>query len=1853
MTVDDLLATCRTRQIKLWSEGDQLRFRAPEGSLDAALLQSLREGKTSLMARLRASGCEPDAEHLHEPFALTPVQAAYVLGRHASFAYGGTACHLYVEYEWPANVDMTRAETAWNACVQRHPMLRSVIEDHTQQRILREVSRQRITAHDLRSSTAAQRQAHLRAVRDRLDHAQHALDVWPVLRPEFTLEPTRSLLHFSVDFALLDFASLQMLLVEWRRRHDDPTLRLPELALSFRDCVLHEQRTVAVSADVARDRAWWWARLPALPGPPELPVRSDALQAPPRFAHAQAQLSSEDWKRLSHVAQTRGISPSGAVLAAFADVIGRWSSTPAFSLNLTVLNRPPIHPQVDQVLGDFTALSLLAVQPTAQENFLQRAQRLGAQMFEDLDHAHCSAVEVLRELARQRGAEAALSPIVFTCGIGSHQQLVQAHAPGAALTTPVYMISQTPQVWLDCQVTDQFGGLFIGWDVREGIFPEGMPQAMLDAFADLLHVLAISEEAWLQIDPLPARNILAPQETPPHASWSVADGGHSFNVATGFWEASLRHPEAVAIVDTQGHLSFAEVALAAAAVRQALAEQGIGAGHRVAVSMPRCAEQLIAVIGVLAAGAAYVPIDRRQPAARQEIILDTAQAAAVLTCDNTPPTTAAPSTPRRPHLVVQRRGAPLRGPLFPPHSVGADDLAYIIFTSGSTGIPKGVMLGHAAVIRTLQAINADHHIGPADRLLCLTELSFDLSVYDLLGATAAGAQLVLPAPDRTGDPSHWTDLMRDHGITLWNSVPAQGSMLMDYLDGEGIGLDADPETQSLPPGPRCVFWSGDWIPTSLPQRWWQRWPESQLFSLGGATEAAIWSIRHHIHTEDTVLPSIPYGRALTGHTVQVLDTLGRECPIGVRGEIYIGGDGLALGYARDPERTRQRFIPHPIDGRRLYRTGDWGRYRGDGSIEFLGREDDQVKILGHRIELAEVDAAIKSHPEVADATTLAEGERSHRRLISFAVPKATRPTAETLRTALQEVTATVHAQVALLDWPSPAKVAAEVQALRLACRASLAHALHQINDEVAPTSASASEIERTQRLLHHWRQLVADGSPESTLPAPQVAWHEFAQQADPRLWPQALRTYLQTSAGQLPEQLRGQVSPASLMFPEGSTHVARAMYTDGLHARALHHGMAQAVANILAREPDREWHVLEIGAGTGAASDHVLKALAARVAAGQQVVYYFSDVSDFFLAEAAQRFRAWPWVRFLRLDMNVSFTEQGLAAQSLDLILSSGALNNARNTPEVLARMREVCGPDAWWVLQDLTGEHPEISVSQALMMEVPADERRHSGALFASTTQWLGWLEADGGIQACTALPQGSSLQLLGYEIFLARVQADTPALSAKRILNAAAQRVPHYMLPGELHVLHHWPQTRNGKIDRKALSELASAVRATRVSEGGSAGATAGDVASATTPTSTPSAPHADTLLDRLVAHWEAVLGLTGLNAAQDFFSAGGDSLMLAQLISRLRKQEPAAQQHPFDRLLRQALSTGTPAAMATFLQTARADAAPQAPARVTEAPSTADLPTSRLYAKPSAPRQAPTEARRQLARPLSLAGGHGIPRVIVHEGLGTLHAYRPILSALGAISPIWGFSVQATEDYFRIPAEHLHATLGRRYAQAIADMGLPQVHLLGYCSGGLLAFEMAKSLVQMNVEVVMLDIVSSHHIPYRIDDELLVLWNYARTLGQSATDGLMLPPPELMANALSQVLEATPAHVPEGALAQALAALGHPPPPVDVWRQRVLCLSEPAEDEAHHAQSLRYQVFRHSVQACQADTTAPYAGPARLFIPEIGNPLIPASEQTLRSYWSKRVLGVLHCQPMRGDHFTCLTPEWVHQQLLGVPA
>ena len=922
----------------------------------------------------------PRPEHWHEPFPLTDVQQAYWVGRRPDLDLGGVAAHFYLELDG-ADIDLDRLDRAWRRLIDRHPMLRAVILPDGRQQVLERVPPYRIAVADLRGVAAGEADASLAATRAEMSHQVLAADRWPLFELRASLcAGGRVRLHASLDTLIVDGWSFQLLGAELSRLYAEPAAALPEIRVSFRDYVLAEA-ALREGAAYRRSLDYWRERLPALPPAPELPlaVRPQDLRRP-LFEHRSHRLAAASWRALREHGRGAGLSASAVLLAAFSEVLAAWCRQPRFTLNLTLFNRLPLHPQVDSILGDFTSLTLLEVDAGAAVSFAAMAQQLQERLWTDLDHRQVGGVWVQRELARRGGGRAGGMPVVFTSVLNLRQAedpedagRSQAQPPPLPVTM-VYSISQTPQVWLDHQVAEAGGELALTWDAPAGLFPPGLLDAMFGAYAARLEQLAGDRESWQAPLPclLPAeqRALLAVRAAAPEAPATTL---HEL-----FLTRAAAAPSAAAVIAAGRTLSYGELEQRSRRLARLLQQLGARPGALVAVAMEKGWEQSVAVLGVLRAGAAYLPVEPALPAERRAWLLAHGRVEIVLTQARL---REGLSLPAELQVVAVDELAPHGDAGAAPAALaGPADLAYVLFTSGSTGVPKGVMIEHRSAANTLVDLNRRFGVGAEDRVLALSSLSFDLSVYDLLGALAAGATVIVPEPWADRDPSRWHELMLRERISLWNSVPTLMEMLVEYLAGQG---------ERIAPSLRLVLLSGDWIPVTLPDRVRRLAPDAAVVGMGGATEASIWSILHPIGDVDPGWRSIPYGRALENQTVQILDHRLELRPFWVPGEIYIGGSGLARGYWHDEEKTRAAFLVHPRTGERLYRTGDLGRYLPDGAIEFLGREDSQVKIQGHRIELGEIEAALAQHPAVQAAVAAVwESEPRQRRLVAYVVPAA-------------------------------------------------------------------------------------------------------------------------------------------------------------------------------------------------------------------------------------------------------------------------------------------------------------------------------------------------------------------------------------------------------------------------------------------------------------------------------------------------------------------------------------------------------------------------------------------------------------------------------------------------------------------------------------------------------------------------------------------------------------------------------------------------------------------------------------------------------------------------------------------------
>ncbi len=917
-------------------------------------------------------------EQLYQSFELTDVQQAYVVGRNSSLELGNVSTHNYSEFQFPL-LDVEMLQTAVRKLIQRHSMLRAIVTVEGQY-ILKEPPAYTIRVHDQRNASAEVMRSHLEAVRQQLSHQIHPLDHWPLFELQVTqCSDATSLVHISLDSIICDAWSRRILGKELLALYENPEVRLPDLAISFRDYV-HTEQALRATPLYQRARAYWLERLKDLPAAPELPqsVAIGSLHTP-HFTRLNGLLEPDVWQRLKKRFAASHLTPSGFICAAYADILALWSKSSRFTLNMTLFNRLPVHAQINQVVGDFTSLVLLEVN-SLQATFQERAAAVQKQLFDDLDHQYFGGIQVLRELNRLReGVHQAAMPIVLTSTL-----IDDNHSVDKPLATWHdnfhYGITQTPQVLLDHAVSEQNGALVFRWDYVAEAFPLDMIEDMFAAYQYLLHTLANeqSDAAWH----LQGRAFLLPTwQRELYEQVNATQATISSDLLfSGFLRQAAAHPEALAVVAGAQRLCYGQLALAARQLAVDLVAAGVVPGDTVAVMMEKGWQQVLAALAISMAGAAYVPIDPSLPLLRRQFLLEHGRISVTLTRPDLLERLELPASMcsisiSEQSLQPRESDHPLVLPVVSP-----DALAYVIYTSGSTGEPKGVMLNHRSVCNTLEDINARFSVSSQDCVLGLSSLSFDLSVYDIFGTLAAGATLILPEEQARRDPGRWLQLVRREGVTIWNSVPALLEMWLEYMDTV---------TEELVPDLRLVMLSGDWIALSLPQRLWDRCPQSQLISLGGATEAAIWSIYYPVVQVAEHWKSIPYGNPLRNQSWQILHEAMEPCPVWVPGQLYIGDEGLALGYWRDEQKTTASFVKDPRTAKRLYRTGDMGRYMPDGTIEFLGREDLQVKVQGHRIELGEIETVLERHAGVKQAIVLIKGARlGSKRLVAYLILNA-------------------------------------------------------------------------------------------------------------------------------------------------------------------------------------------------------------------------------------------------------------------------------------------------------------------------------------------------------------------------------------------------------------------------------------------------------------------------------------------------------------------------------------------------------------------------------------------------------------------------------------------------------------------------------------------------------------------------------------------------------------------------------------------------------------------------------------------------------------------------------------------------
>ncbi|WP_374338371.1 amino acid adenylation domain-containing protein [Leeia sp.] len=892
----------------------------------------------------------PDMAARYQPFPLLDMQQAYWIGRQGD---DQTGMHYFMERSGQG-LDLPTLQRAWETLLQRHDMLRVVIRDDQQQVLPIQTGVGLPQCEDWSGQTEAAWQPALAQLRERLMHRKADLAQWPQHEVWLCLLPEgRFHLLMSLDIWCIDGQSIQTLLGELALACLSPAALPPVPGLAFRDYAL-ACKAFERSAKYQADLAWWQARLPTLPAAPALPLvtQGEGGRIPARFARCETRLSEAETRQLRQLVSEQGLTLAALLATCYSEVLARWSGCWHFVLNMPRFNRMPVHPDIHRVLGEFASFNLLEVRLHAEHSLGERVRALQQQLWQDMEHDAVSGVRVLREWNQlSGGSQPAPAPIVFTSLPELAMGADNIGREVAILGDVVQSLSQTPQVWLDCQYYQEAGQLRLNWDYLAERFPQGMVDAMFDGFVALVRQLAAGgDTAAALLNASPALALPEAQRAR-RVALNQTDQAFPWRPLAQRMVTNCQAKAARMAVITESRVwTFAELQTRALALADHLQHED----GRVALVLSKGGEQLVAVMACVLAGRSYLPLDVEQPLARLNHILDRAGVSLVL-CDEAHADTAWPVP------SLNTVDWPLAGEVVPAALPGwqasPDAETYVLFTSGSTGEPKGVPVLQRGVCNVLDDQQSWLGLGPADRIFAISALHHDMSVPDVYGCLTLGASLLMPSQAARRHPAVWLQMMQQYPVQYWNSVPALLQMLLTQAEAEGVRLA----------GLTRVTLGGDWVAAELVQQLWQHLPELTVYSVGGPTEITVWNIHHRITAQDVASGRIPYGRPMANARYHVLNERDEACPDWVVGELVCAGIGLSPGYL-DP--ALPGFAPIRGLEDHAYRTGDLGRVLPSGEIEFIGRRDQQFKLNGYRIEPGEIEAVLQRHPQVERAVVV-------------------------------------------------------------------------------------------------------------------------------------------------------------------------------------------------------------------------------------------------------------------------------------------------------------------------------------------------------------------------------------------------------------------------------------------------------------------------------------------------------------------------------------------------------------------------------------------------------------------------------------------------------------------------------------------------------------------------------------------------------------------------------------------------------------------------------------------------------------------------------------------------------------------
>lgn len=1007
-SVQEIITVAAQQQVELWFEGESLRYRAPSGGLPAELRASLKERKTEILVALRQQAAQSVQEYplSYSQLALWFIQQSEPESAAYNVAFTGRIV---------SPVDLPALCSALQALVDRHPALRTTYRSEHGAPLQQVAGFAPVWFEQV--SAAGWGDDQLNQVVQQAYLRPFDMEYGPLLRAHlWTRREAEHFLLINIHHTAVDGWSVWILLDELRALYaanaGGAPANLPRPPAQYSDFVAWQRETLAGAGGEALWKYWQEQLAGELP---VLALPTDRPRPPIQTSNGDSEnfiLPADLTQALKALAKAEGATLYMVLFAAFQTLLHRYSGQTDLIIGSPTFGRSKA--EYAKVVGDFINMIPLRMDFSGELTFKEFLARARQVILGGLEHQDFPFPQLVARLGGAR--DASRSPIFQVTfdvqRLHSFGELAELFIPGRSgaavdfggLSVQAYPMSQQEgQFDLSLQMIEVEDILPGSFKYNTDLFDAATIHRLVEHFKRLLAAISANPNQSLAAYPLVTdgeRNQILTEWNSTETTYPKACIHQLFELQAD------KTPEAIAVVDLAGgiagmkNVSYHELNQRANQLARFLQKAGVRPEMIVGVCLDRSTELIVALLGILKAGGAYLPLDPAYPAERLNFMIRDAEVAVLITQEN-----LADQLPqeglqlvRMDHdwgTIAKEPAENLEG------GAGGENLAYVIYTSGSTGLPKGVLVEHQPLADHCRDMLAYYQTSPQDRVLQFASPNFDASLEQIFTTLICGASLVL-RENELWLPMDFSQKISELGLTVVNIPPAYWHQWAHETarSSDRSGID------SL----RLVIIGGD---TMLGEsvKLWQSSPlrAIRLINAYGPTETTITATTYELPTAQeqvAALPRIPIGKPRANRATYILDRNGNLSPVGIVGELYIGGDGLARGYLNRDELNAERFIADPFrrqPGARMYKTGDLARYLPDGNIDFLGRSDFQVKIRGFRIELGEIEAALLRHPAIKEAVvTVRTDTGTDPRLIAYLTTKAEKVSNRELRNFLKE-----------------------------------------------------------------------------------------------------------------------------------------------------------------------------------------------------------------------------------------------------------------------------------------------------------------------------------------------------------------------------------------------------------------------------------------------------------------------------------------------------------------------------------------------------------------------------------------------------------------------------------------------------------------------------------------------------------------------------------------------------------------------------------------------------------------------------------------------------------------------------------